>query len=191
MTQSTNRAGTITEPVSAWLSTAEPAAWPSSLDGSQTDQQLQHQAPWQGPRSYAVQTQPWALRFCDRDLEEFFQRRRAAGESKPSRAQWRAYLRAVAFLQAPQALPCTHRGHDQSFLCQHCMAHRVQRITAVESRLCSLALAVAQARVTDSLFDLFQCAVWVAVIVAQAPTTMDKVCPLVCHLQASEPSQLG
>ncbi len=83
MTLPRNRAASaVDEPVKLWLSNAEPFAW----DAPQ-QQSREQPSDWRGsqqvPLGYAMQTQPWAVRFHDHQLEEYFQSRRAAGELTP------------------------------------------------------------------------------------------------------------
>ena len=85
MTASSDWAAAVDGPVASWLSDAEPFACDTlqqELDGRAQPSE------WRGSRQtshgYALQTQPWAVRFHDHQLEEYFQSRRAAGKLKAS-----------------------------------------------------------------------------------------------------------
>ena len=76
------------EPPAPFPSNGEPFAWQAAQAETQTTAQLQARP--QGTvlrpiqHGYAIQTQPWALRFRDPQFEDTFQIRRAAGECEAS-----------------------------------------------------------------------------------------------------------
>jgi len=85
MTLSRSRAAAaVNEPVKLWLSNAEPFACDApqqQLDGR--EQPSGSRGSRQMSPGYAMQTQPWAVRFYDHQLENYFQSRRAAGKLTP------------------------------------------------------------------------------------------------------------